>query len=309
MRQRLASHVLLIILALPVGLAHADAKTLANPLVNTEWLQQNRDKVKVLDARGDAKTYELAHIGKAVLVPFNLMRANASEDGVPLQDMHLSPQAFEALMQSVGINNGDAVVITHPAAGPSDLAIAAYLYWQLKYYGHDDVALLDGGTAKWTKEGKPLEPGNQAVSRGNFAVASVQKKLLATTAETKRAYETRSADLLDARPVSQFLGMDKRDYVDAYGHIPGAKVLPFDAFNGMAMGPGATFVAKPALLRATSALGLSAGRPVITYCNTGHMASVDWFVLHELLGFDDVALFDGSMHAWTKQKLPTSMAP
>jgi thiosulfate/3-mercaptopyruvate sulfurtransferase len=77
----------------------------------------------------------------------------------------------------------------------------------------------------------------------------------------------------------------------------------------MSMGPGATFAPKSALLRATSALGISQDRPVITYCNTGHMASVDWFVLHELLGFENVALFDGSMHSWAKQGLPTSLAP
>lgn len=308
MHWRPAYCILFALLAvLPVG--QAQAETLVNPLVDTDWLQRNRQAVKVIDTRGDTKSFELSHVSGAVLIPFSNVRANSVEDGVPLQDMHLSPEAFDGLMRSAGINSGDAVVITHPGTGPSDLAIAAYLYWQMKYYGHDDVALLDGGTAKWMKENRPVESGSQPVPPGSFTVHTVQRKLLATTADTKHAYDTKSADLLDARPMSQFLGMDKRNYVDAYGHIPGAKVLPFDAFTGMAMGPGATFLPKSAVLRAMSTLGISRDRPVITYCNTGHMASVNWFVLSELLGFENVALFDGSMHSWAKQKLPTSMVP
>ena len=186
--------------------------------------------------------------------------------------------------------------------------MATYLYWQLKYYGHDEVALLDGGTAKWTAEKRETRSGNDsATSRGNYSVQKVQKHILATTAEAKRAFESKSADLLDARPFSQFIGIDKRDYVDEFGHIPGAKLLPFDVFSPMAMGKGATLPMRSAINRGIAALALTPERPVIAYCNTGHIASVDWFVLHELLGFKYVALFDGSMHAWAKQGLPTTM--
>ena len=287
--------------------AQAAASSLPGPLVDTAWLEAHRQRVKIIDVRGDMQSYATGHLPNAVFIPFGKVRANAAEDGVVLQDMHLSQEQFEELMRNAGISTTDAVVITHPGNGPSDLAVATYLYWQLKYYGHEEIALLDGGTAKWADEKREMRAGaDTATNRGNFSVQKVQKHILATTAETKRAFESKSADLLDARPVSQFIGIDKRDYVAEFGHIPGAKLLPFDVFSPMAMGKGATFPMRSAINRGIAALALTPERPVITYCNTGHMASVDWFVLHELVGFKNVALFDGSMHAWAKHGLPVT---
>jgi thiosulfate/3-mercaptopyruvate sulfurtransferase len=279
----------------------AAAIDLPGPLVSTEWLAQHQDEVLILDVRNDPTSYvQGGHIIGAVQVDFKKARGNSMERGVELNDMNVPPDAFAALMRSAGVDNDKPVVLTHRGRSADDAGYAAYLYWQIKYYGHDQVAILDGGTTKWIAENRQVWGEPETVKPGSFQVRKTRPELLADTAQVEQLMRERSGDILDARLFSFFVGLEKRPTVAKAGHIPGATLFSFDAnFNS-----DGTYRSKEQLAKAAGAVGLLASRPVTTYCNTGHVSAISWFVLHELLGYSNATLYDGSMHAWAKHDLP-----
>jgi thiosulfate/3-mercaptopyruvate sulfurtransferase len=278
------------------------AVDLPGPLVSGEWLAQNQDEVLVVDVRSDPTSFvEGTHIIGAVQLDFKKARGTQTERGIQLSDMNVPADQFAALMRSVGLDNDEAVVLTHRGRSPDDAGYAAYVYWQLKYHGHDKVAILDGGTTKWIADGREAWADIDPVTPGNFEGRKTRPELLAATADVERMVKERSGDILDARPFSFFVGLDKRDSVAKAGHIPGATLFSFDSnFR-----PDGTFRAREDLAKAATAVGLSSNRPTAAYCNTGHVSAISWFVLSELLGYGNVTLYDGSMHAWAKHDLPT----
>jgi thiosulfate/3-mercaptopyruvate sulfurtransferase len=277
------------------------AVDLPGPLVSTAWLAEHQDDVLILDVRNDPTSYvQGGHIIGAVQVDFKKARGTTTERGVELNDMSVPPEAFAALMRSVGLGNDKPVVLTHRGQSADDAGYAAYVYWQLKYYGHDKVAILDGGTKKWIAENRPVWGEPETVKPGNFQIRRMRPELLADTAHVEKLGRERSGDILDARLFSFFVGLEKRPTVAKAGHIPGATLFSFDAnFNA-----DGTYRSKEQLAKAAAAVGLSPSRPVAAYCNTGHVSAISWFVLHELLGYKNVTLYDGSMHAWAKHDLP-----
>lgn len=288
----------LLWLGAPVPAAAVD---LPWPLVSTEWLAQHQDDVLVLDVRNDPTSYvKGGHIVGAVQVDFKKARGTTTERGVELNDMNLAPDVFAALMRSVGVDNDKPVVLAHRGQSADDAGYAAYLYWQLKYYGHDKVAILDGGTGKWIAENRQVWGEMETPKPGNFEVRRIRSELLSDTAQVEDMMRKRSGDILDARLFSFFVGLDKRPTVAKAGHIPGATLFSFDAN----FGSDGSYRPKDQLAKAAAAVGLSPSRPVATYCNTGHVSAISWFVLHELLGYGNVTLYDGSMHAWAKHDLP-----
>jgi thiosulfate/3-mercaptopyruvate sulfurtransferase len=279
-----------------------DAVELPGPLVSSEWLVQNQDEILVIDVRNDPTSFvEGTHIIGAVQLDFKKARGTQTERGAEISDVNIPADQFASLMRSVGLDNDEPVVLTHRGRSPDDAGYAAYVYWQLKYYGHDKVAILDGGTTKWIADGREAWADIDAITPGTFEVRKTRPELLATTADIERMMNERSGNLLDARPFSFFIGLDKRDSVAKAGHIPGATLFSFDS-NFRADG---TFRAKEDLAKAANAVGLSPSRATAAYCNTGHVSAISWFVLHELLGYSNVTLYDGSMHAWAKHDLPT----
>lgn len=145
----------------------AFAIELPGPLVSTEWLAKNQDQVLILDVRNEPTSFvQGGHIIGSVQLDFKKARGTQIERGVQLNDMNIPPDAFAALMRSVGLDQDEAVVLTHRGRSPDDAGYAAYVYWQLKHYGHDKVAILDGGTGKWITENRevwgeidPVTPG------------------------------------------------------------------------------------------------------------------------------------------------------
>lgn len=291
-----------VLFAAALAAPGALAVELPGPLVSTEWLEKNQDNVLVVDVRNDPTSFvQGGHIIASAQLDFKKARGTQIERGVQLSDMNLPPDQFAALMRSVGLDNDEPVVLTHRGRSPDDAGYAAYVYWQLKYHGHEKVALLDGGTAKWIADGRQVWGEIDPVTPGTFQVRKTRPELLAGTADIERMLKERSGDLLDARPFSFFVGLDKRDSVAKPGHIPGATLFSFDSnFR-----PDGTFRSKEDLAKAALAVGLSPARPVSAYCNTGHVSAISWFVLSELLGYGGVTLYDGSMHAWAKHDLPT----
>jgi thiosulfate/3-mercaptopyruvate sulfurtransferase len=306
-----------VLLALAIGVAWTSAVALEiqSPLVEPGWLAEHQGEVVILDVREDATTYlgtpaetgkkpDLkklkGHIPGAVSVPWKKVVAKAEEQGTQLKAMLPSAEAFSALMQASGVNNDSAVVIAGRGVSSKDQAYAARLYFTLKYFGHDNVALLNGGTAQWAKEGKLLAHTPESPAKGDFVAGERREHLLATTADVTRAMSTRDLQLVDCRTEDYYLGLTyKRGFVspDDKGHLSGAKALPFVVLSDNA-GPAKLY--SPEEIRDVARLkGIDLDAPTVFYCNTGVTASLGWFALHELLGNTKTRLYDGSMHAWS----------
>lgn len=281
--------------------ASAAASGVPGPLVTAEWLDANRAKVLILDVRDAPETFsEEGHIPGSVLVHWKDVRAPKLVDGQQVENMIPAPDVFAALMRRSGVNGDSAVIVVARGRLPEEIFLATRLHWQIRYYGHDAVAVLDGGVAAWAAAGRPLARGQgEQPKPGAWSVKDERRHLLATTEDVKRAIETRSHRLADARPIDNYLGTTYAEgAVQGPGHLPGAKYS--DPTHFLVPARPTRFRSLAELKQLVDGLGLVSAVPTITYCNTGDWASGAWFVLHELLGKTDTALYDGSMHLWTK---------
>ena len=277
----------------------AQART-PGPLADVNWLAANKDKVVILDVRKNVKSFvKEGHIPGARLVPWNKVRTAKIVNGVKIKGMLPPKETFAALMRSLGVNNNSDIVIVTRGHNAPQVSFGTRLYWQLKYYGHDNVTLLNGGLAAWEAAKKTLSHDAAAkVKPGDFTARAERRELLATTEDVARAEKSASARFFDARSYDQYLGLFyKKKLLKEGGHLPGAKFAPTAAFVSH-KGPK-TFVSAGAIRETLKGLGAS-GKDDIAFCNTGHMASGLWFVMHELGGDKAARLYDGSMHAWTQ---------
>jgi thiosulfate/3-mercaptopyruvate sulfurtransferase len=285
---------------------------LPGPLVETDWLARHLEDsaLVVLDVRADAANFAKAppakpdpraplvgHIPSARLWTFDKVRETRVIDGVKLDKMAPTRESFTTLMRALGVRNNDAVVVVANANDTGSLTQATRAYWTLKYFGHDNVALLNGGTWKWVRENRPLSHVPVAIPASDYLPSAERRELLATTDEVQHASRTGSVQLVDGRTANYYVGQSMTADVTAKGHIPRARML---AHVEIADEKTKLFKS-PAELRALAQeMGIDPARPAISYCNTGHLASGPWFVLSELLGNKQVKLYDGSMHEWSK---------
>lgn len=303
------------------------------PLVDTQWLADNLDDVVVLDVRKDTESFSerpkgrgvvnpcgpggksadkplvvAGHIPGAVLVPWKEVTGKRTLEGVAIKGVLPEKEKFEALMQDSGVSNDSAVVITSKGQTPVHTALAARLYWTMKYFGHDNVALLNGGTAQWLTDKQKVKYGRSRASKGEFAVSEERTDLLASIDDVVGLSEGEGGaeQLVDVREKDVYLGLTRsRKFVppEGAGHIAGAKNLPI-SFMANTMGPAATFYSKEQMEQVARLVGVDTGRTTTTYCNTGVMASLGWFAWHEIMGNKNVRVYDGSMHEWSNTGRP-----
>jgi len=278
---------------LAVTLTLAVPALAADPLVSVDWLKDHRAdaNVVVLDVRsaidgGGTKAYEEAHIPASIHSDYDKDGWRVTRNDIAF--MLPSVAQLEKLIGDLGIDEDTHVVVVPAGVSFTDFGSAARVYWTLKVAGLKDVSVLNGGVAAWKKAGLPLESGASKPSPKIFT-AAFSKAQLAEAGDVEQG----GATLIDARPESFFNGKERAPTVKAYGHIPNAISLDsakyYDAQNN---------VLKPKAELAAISAALPAG-PVVSYCNTGHWAATDWFVLHEVLGRDNVRLYDGSMTEWS----------
>ncbi|MBI3702691.1 MAG: sulfurtransferase [Rhizobiales bacterium] len=268
------------------------------PLVGVDWLKAHLGdpNLVVLDIRsavgggGGVAAYTAAHIPGSVHSDYDKAGWRVTRNNVPF--MVPSAAELEKLIGELGIDEDSHVVLVPAGVNVLDFGSAARTYWTLKYTGVKNVSILDGGVAAWTQAGLPTESGVRPPSPKIFT-ASIDKSLLADAAEVESIEKSGGATLVDARPASFFHGKEKAPASHAYGHIPGALNIDSAAFYDPV-----TNRLKPKAELAKLAARLPSG-PVVAYCNTGHWASTDWFVLHELLGQQHTRLYAGSMVEWT----------
>jgi thiosulfate/3-mercaptopyruvate sulfurtransferase len=291
-RLRFAAVVVALALATP---AVADA---VEPLVSPQWLKERLSEpaIVVLDIRsaldgGGAAAYAQGHIPGAIHSDYDKAGWRVTRNGVAF--MLPTVAELEKLIGELGIDEDSHVVVVPAGVHVLDFGSAARVYWTLKVAGHPKVSILDGGFAAWRSDpANPVETGANTPSPAIFTV-TLDKRLFADVAEVEAVQKSRGAILLDGRPESFFAGRERAPAAKAYGHIPGAVNLDSAVFY-----ESATNRLRPKAELATVAAALPAG-PVVSYCNTGHWAATNWFVLSELLGRKDVTLYDGSMVEWT----------
>ena len=264
-------------------------------LVSTEWLanEMGASDLRVVDCtrhlpgtgRDPLAEYEGGHIPGAVFMDLaDLVDANAAVENT------LPPaEKFASRMQSLGLGDGSRIVLYDDSA----VKTSARAWFMLKMFGAHDVAILDGGIAKWKAEGRSLAQGKEVLRHRHFT-AWQDDKDVRTKADMLANLHSKSEQVLDARSAARFTGEDKDPRPNvAAGHIPGSKSLPYsELFNA-----DGTFKDKAALKAAFEGAGIDLAKPVTTTCGSGITASVLLFALH-LIGKDDTALYDGSWSEW-----------
>ncbi|MBU2580203.1 MAG: sulfurtransferase [Alphaproteobacteria bacterium] len=300
---RILGIVLTGLLLLATG--HANA---AGPLIDTEWVKSNLGKpgIVFLDVRGglankSQKDYLEAHIPGAVYTDY-LKGGWRGKDagGTPGQ---LAPiDKLEKLIGDLGIDNDTHVVVIPNGGTALDMGTGTRIYWTFKVLGHDNVSLLNGGMMdylsavdeKTKKPLNPLESGENKPQAKTFK-ATFRPEMLASKADIIEAQKS-NITLIDNRPYDQFLGLNKHDKAKRMGTIPGAVSLPE---NWLTLGGGGKFRPTSSLAKLYSTQKIATTGKQISFCNTGHWASLGWFVSHELMGNKDALMYDGSMLEWS----------
>ena len=266
------------------------------PLVTTEWLAARiaGGNIRVLDAswympaqNRDAKAeFADAHIPGAVFFDIDAIADTAS----PLPHMLPIPQNFAKAVGSLGIDNDDTVVV-YDGAG---IFSAPRVWWTFRVFGHDNIAVLDGGLPKWRREGRPLESRTVKPHGISFA-ASFRPELVRDYAAMLSNLQTRAAGVLDARGPGRFTGAEPEPRPGLKGgHIPGSRNLPYQTLVDPASG---TMRPVSELAEIFTAAGIDPNQPVITSCGSGLTAAILALGLF-LIGREDAAVYDGSWSEW-----------
>ena len=279
-------------LSLFAGLALA-----AEPLVTPDWVSQRlgSDDIVVLDlrtaiAKSGKDDYLKAHIPGAIWSNYpGAWRTTRNE--VP--GVIPSVEKLEAYLSELGVTEGKTVVLVPAGKGSTDFGVATRIYWTLKYLGHDDVSILNGGWKAWSEAGLAAEKGD-VTPEGDLFVAEIRDDLLIETPAVDSLVGGQTV-LLDGRPEAQYRGKEKHSAAPRFGRIPGAMSLDQNLFYDAQSERLKDLPALKASVPAT----LAADAAIVSYCNTGHWAATNWFVLHEVLGYSNVTLYDESMVGWT----------
>lgn len=275
--------------AAPPALAPADtAAGYAKPdvLVDTAWMQDHLDdtSVRIIDVSA-ADSYQEGHLPGAVFLD---RREDLTSESDGVRGQIASAEKVSAALSRLGVQRDDTVVLYDDSSNLS----AARAYWVLKYYQHDDVRVYNGGTKKWIADGESLTTNAPDTRPSNY-VAGEADPAIRTTGEYVLAHlDDENTVVCDTRGPKEYTGVDARSARG--GHIPGA--INVDWVNSV--NQDGTFKDAATLETLYQNAGFERGKQVITYCQTGVRGAHTWFVLRELLGYDDVRNYDGSWEEW-----------
>jgi thiosulfate/3-mercaptopyruvate sulfurtransferase len=261
-------------------------------LVSTDWVAEhaNDPKVRLIEVDVDTSAYEQGHIAGAV--GWN-WQTQLQDD---LRRDLIGKTALERLLGQSGVSNDTTVILY----GDNNNWFAAYALWQLKYYGHKDVRLMNGGRKKWQAEKRPLTADAPKVAAAAYRATDPDESIRAHKEEISSVVEKKKAGrLVDVRSPDEFTGRiiappGMTETAQRAGHIPGAANVPWS----QAAREDGTFKSAEDLKQLYQAKGITGDGEVISYCRIGERSSHTWFVLKYLLGYKDVKNYDGSWTEW-----------
>ncbi|MFZ0213687.1 MAG: sulfurtransferase [Candidatus Acidiferrales bacterium] len=268
-------------------------------LVTTQWVADHLNdpksetnkaaRIRFVEVDVDTSAYEQGHIAGAVGWNWQTQL----QDGIR-RDL-LGKQDWESLLGASGISNDTTIILY----GDNNNWFAAYAFWQLKYYGHSDVKLLNGGRKKWLEEKRPLLKDVPQYPAAKYRAPEPDQAVRAQRDRVSHAIQNSATKLVDVRSVDEFTGKiiappGMSETAQRAGHIPGAINVPWS----QAANEDGTFKSADALKQLYGGKGVSGDGEVIAYCRIGERSSHTWFVLKYLLGYKNVRNYDGSWTEW-----------
>ncbi len=260
-------------------------------LVDTQWVEDHLsdDSIRIVEVDENPGLYAEAHIPGAIGFDWK----NDLQDQVKRD--FLGPAEFSELFGSRGISDDHTIVLY----GDRNNWFAAYTYWYLKYYGHDNVRLVNGPREKWIAEGRPTsadvpsyEPQQFAAQEGDETIRAYRNEVLEALDQSTRLVDVRSPQEYSGELIA--MAGYEQEGAQRGGHIPGAASVPW----AQAVQEDGTFKTADDLQELYGSKDVLGGEPIIAYCRIGERSAHTWFVLHELLGNNDVKNYDGSWTEW-----------
>ena len=266
----------------------------ANPdvVVSTEWVADNLDNpnVRLVEVDVDTEAYGSGHIPGAVGWNWTTQLEAQVQRDIP------SHEDWQELLSASGISNDTKIVLY----GDNNNWFATFAYWLARMFGHEDAVLVNGGRRKWELEGRPLVTDVPAVAHTDYQAGSLDEGRRALYDDVRQHIQQAGAALVDVRSPAEFTGEiiappGLPETAQRAGRIPGATNVPWlSAVNE----EDGTFKSADELREVYDGKGITADRDIVVYCRIGERSSHSWFVLSELLGYDQVRNYDGSWTEW-----------
>lgn len=261
-------------------------------LVDTAWVAAHLDdpKVRIVESDEDYLLYETGHIPGAVKVDWFTALQH------PLRRDFLSKEEFEKLCSELGIANDTTIVFY----GDKSNWFACYAFWLFRYYGHENLKIMDGGRTKWQQEGRPLSQETPSYPKTEYRAKDPDPEIRAFRDEVFEQVNAKKP-LVDVRSPQEYSGelLHMPNYpqegATRGGHIPGAVNIPWSKATNP---EDSTFKSAEELRQLYQSAGITPDKEIIAYCRIGERSSHTWFVLKYLLGYPKVKNYDGSWTEW-----------
>lgn len=260
-------------------------------LVSTDWVADHLGEpgLSIVEVDVDTVAYEQGHIPGAIGWNWKTQLSD------PVRRDIMSKEDLERLLSESGIARDGTIVLY----GDSNNWFAAWAFWQLKIYGHEDVRIMDGGRTKWLFEGRDLTTDVPDVTPTSYQASDADTSLRALLPDVQEAVKAGNVSLVDVRSADEFAGRilappGLPETCQRGGHIPGASNIGW----GLACNEDGTFKSFDELKSLYESKGVNADNDVIAYCRIGERSSHSWFVLKYLLGYPNVTNYDGSWTEW-----------
>ena len=261
-------------------------------LVSIDWVAEHGsdDNVRLVEVDVDTASYDQGHIDGAVGWNWQSQLQETISRNL------VGKEGMEQLLGSAGIDNNTTVILY----GDNNNWFAAWAFWQMKYYGHDDVKLMNGGRSKWEAEGKPLTTAVANPGTKPYTAKNPNEDIRAYRDQVLSKVGVGSISLVDVRAPAEYRGELlapenlPQEGSQRGGHIPSAANVPW----GQAVAEDGTFKSADELQSLYGGKGIDGNKETIAYCRIGERSSHTWFVLTQLLGHDNVRNYDGSWTEW-----------
>ena len=264
-------------------------------LVSADWVEEHVEEFqdddpayRLIEVDVDTEAYEEAHAPGAIGLNWETQLQDQTRRDI------LSKEDFAEVMGEHGLTENSTVVLY----GDNSNWFAAYTYWQFKYYGHEDVKLMNGGRDYWLANDYPTTTDVPEFSSQAYTASGPYEGIRAYRADVENAME-RGVPLVDVRSPEEFKGEilappGLQETAQRGGHIPGASNISWAA----TVNDDGTFKTADKLRELYEADGVTDDQEVVAYCRIGERSSIAWFALHELLGYENVVNYDGSWTEW-----------